>query len=267
MSRVLAIGGRGVRTDAVGRFCLNDVHAAAGGEVRHQPANWLRLETTKALIAELEASADVRNPPVEAKKGVGTFVSRELVYAYGMWVSPAFNLAVIRAFDALQIGAKSTAQELQAALQDPATLRALLLDQADARLRLEVEARQLEDAVVRQSPRAAAFDRLTEARGSVSLTAAAKTLGLRPHDFTGWLSGLKWIYRSHDAGSWLGHARHCDAGELEHRIFQPDNSHRQRVQVLVTPRGMARLALLLEQLALPSVLQSPSPSRHATTSE
>lgn len=236
----LAIAGRGIRQDADGRYCVNDLHRAAGGEARHRPGYWLAADQTKALVAEVEKAGF---PAIRTKQKVGTFVACELVYAYAMWISAAFHLQVIRSFDALVT--RGPQQDVQAVLDDPVTLRRALLQQLDVRERLEHE------AAIR-APRAAAFDRLGDQRGSVCLTAAAKVLGLEPRKFIAWLSELRWIYRASDAGNWLGHARHCDAGDLEHRLFQPEYSHRQRVQVLVTPRGLARLALLLEQASLPT---------------
>lgn len=86
-------------------YCLNDLHKAAGGESKHQPSDWLKLQSTSELIEEL-SSGDYRiiNPIkiIRGKgKAQGTYACKELVYAYAMWISPKFNLAVIRAYDAL----------------------------------------------------------------------------------------------------------------------------------------------------------------------
>lgn len=93
-----------------GLYSLNDLHKVSGGLSRHQANNFMRLENTKKLIAEIERSSDVRNgASTRAYKVIqggssnqqGTFVCRELVYSYAMWVSPRFQLAIISAFDAM----------------------------------------------------------------------------------------------------------------------------------------------------------------------
>ena len=83
-----------IRQDKEGRYCLNDLHKAAGGESKHQPSNWLRLDNTQAMIEEIDRSSEVMNAlnVQQGGKNQGTYVCKELVYSYAMWISPKFNL-------------------------------------------------------------------------------------------------------------------------------------------------------------------------------
>lgn len=88
-----------------GLYSLNDLHAAAGGEAKHQPRYFLANQQTQDLISAIGSDSGI---PLSVKKGganQGTYVCKELVYAYAMWISAKFHLQVIRAFDALQTGA------------------------------------------------------------------------------------------------------------------------------------------------------------------
>lgn len=126
-----------IRTDDADRFSLNDLHKAAGAEARHQPAQFLRLDSTGALVEELtEEKGGMGNPIVTINGGraPGTFVSKELVYAYAMWISPKFHLQVIRTFDAVATGKLAPAPRkakapkppvLEAAAMIPPVFRAL----------------------------------------------------------------------------------------------------------------------------------------------
>ena len=93
-----------ISQDAEGRFCLNDLHKAAGNESRHQPAKWLITQQAIELVELLKSEESITGIPVIfLKQGLGTFVIKELVYAYAMWISPKFHLQVIRAYDALVV--------------------------------------------------------------------------------------------------------------------------------------------------------------------
>jgi hypothetical protein len=107
----LVIGGFSVRQDQAGRYCLNDFHKASGESEKHKPPFWLRNEQTKDLISELQNCNSGYAPidsPVNVIRGggdkQGTYVVKELVYAYAMWISAKFHLMVIRAYDALVTG-------------------------------------------------------------------------------------------------------------------------------------------------------------------
>ncbi len=95
----LMIAGIEIHKDHDGRFSLNDFHRAAGGEPRHKPSEWMRVGQAQELADEI-AKAGI--PALRVARGgssPGTYACKELVYAYAMWVSPAFSLHVIRSFD------------------------------------------------------------------------------------------------------------------------------------------------------------------------
>ena len=99
---LISIADTDIRMDAKGRYCLNDLHKAAGGERKHGPTLWMDNQQTKDLISEIAQEVGDTGIPVSVIKGglkQGTYVCKELVYAYAMWVSPAYSLKVIRTFD------------------------------------------------------------------------------------------------------------------------------------------------------------------------
>jgi hypothetical protein len=86
-----------------GLYSLNDLHKASGGEAKHLPNRFVRLGTTQELITEIDQTPDLALA-ITTKRGgnnSGTWVCKELVYSYAMWISAKFHLQVIRAFDAM----------------------------------------------------------------------------------------------------------------------------------------------------------------------
>lgn len=113
-NKPLVIGDFTIRQDEEGRFMLGDLHKASGGEKKHQPSNFLRTEQIKDLINEIDHSANLQSSDndhssnmrsavkvVNGGENRGTYVVKEIVYAYAMWISPKFHLMVIRAYDSL----------------------------------------------------------------------------------------------------------------------------------------------------------------------
>ena len=81
----LAIASTAIR-QRDGLYSLNDLHAAAGGDKAQLPANFMRLDQTQALVAEIGNSSDVRSFITAPGRNCGTYACRELVYAYAMRV-------------------------------------------------------------------------------------------------------------------------------------------------------------------------------------
>lgn len=229
--------------DHAGRYCLNDLHKAAGGENRHRPSLWTENKQTSALIAELEAEAGI--PALVSQRGgadAGTFVCKELVYAYAMWISAAFHLKVIRAFDALV-----TAPPPQI---NPAELSRMQL--IELAMQAETERIALEGKVIEMAPKVAALDRIATADGSLCLMDAAKQLQMRPKDLITFMSAHQWIYKRAGGSAWIGYQDRIQSGLLEHKssiVIDGAGIERIRDQVRVTAKGITCLAEVIEKEA------------------
>ena len=142
MNNLMVIDGIEVRRDAYGRYSLNDLHRAAvasGANARtKEPGKFLSSQQITELVQELidtqnlgvvsfnETTQNLGSKPVskiEGRNG-GTYVCKELVYAYAMWISPSFHLKVIRTFDMVT----SAPEKLSGQAADKMQAGVILLD-------------------------------------------------------------------------------------------------------------------------------------------
>ena len=82
-------------------FSLNDLHIASGGKDKHRPSFFIRLDTTKDLVTEIEKDSETKALKTIRGTQGGTYACEELIIAYAMWISPKFHLIVLRAFLAM----------------------------------------------------------------------------------------------------------------------------------------------------------------------
>jgi anti-repressor protein len=172
-----------IRQDADGRFCLNDLHRAAGSEKRHGASYWLANQQTRDLVAELETTG-IPVVTLEGRNG-GTFVMKELVYAYAMWISPAFHLKVIRAYDGMV-----TKPQFALPQSLPEALR-LAADLAEKNEALTLK-------VVEQAPKVQFHDDVASAINCQTFDEVAKELGTGRIRLCRWLREQGYLMANND---------------------------------------------------------------------
>ena len=212
-TQLLVIAGLTINTDEEGRYCLNDLHKAAGNEERHATWRFLRLDTTVELIDELQSTTSGGLEPFSAKAGRygGTYVVRELVYAYAMWISPKFHLEVIRAYDRLATNGvavhRNAAEDL---LSNPLKYFEAVFNEAK---KLSEENNRLEAEKAVLQPKADTFD-LVVAHKRVSVSAFCRTMtGVNLMKVKESLKKLGYLYRLGGYGNYRVYSKF-------HRYFE-----------------------------------------------
>lgn len=218
---LLTVAGFGVRQDADGRYSLNDLHRAAGGEPKHTPGRFTITQQFKDLSEELSRNQD--SPPSTSGAGIGTFVAKELVYAYAMWISPKFHLQVIRAYDAAVVAPAPLN------LADPASLRTLLLGYTEKVL-------ELQTTVAAQAPKVAFADAVGNATNTQTVSQVAKVLGIGPRKLFDFLrtNGILMVNN-------LPFQHHIECGRfkvIEVPYKDGDGADRVKPQARVTGKGV-----------------------------
>lgn len=240
MSNVIqlpVIAGIEITTDAEGRFNLNALHKASGAAKGKAPNEWLRTQQARDLADELKPEIPgFRN--VESKPGRygGTFAHELLAISYAGWISPAFQLKVNQVFLDYRSGKLSPASPPTNMTRLEILQLAMEAERENIRLTAQVE---------ELSPKADALDRIASSDGGMCITNAAKDLQMRPKDLFAWLSANQWIYRRAGGSGWVAHQDRIQSGHLEHKVttvLRSDGSEKTAEQVLVTPKGLTKLA-------------------------
>ncbi len=203
-------------------------------------------------LAVSPRTAGEKNPHVTLHKFVD---GRATVIDYHLTIETGKELAMVennekgrevrRYFIECEKRAKEAAsRDPMLVLSDPVAMRGLLLTYTEKVLALEHKVDVLE-------PKAEALDRLSASEGSQCITDAAKALKIQPKSFFQKLQQIKWIYKRAGGKNWLGYQDKIQAGYIEHKITtvsRSDGSEKSVEQALLTPKGVARLSLLLTRL-------------------
>lgn len=240
MSNQLTVCGVAIKQDTEGRYCLNDLHKASGGEAKHTPGRFTCTEAFQGLCGELSRNQD--KPPFTSGRGVGTYAARELVYAYAMWISPKFHLEVIRAYDRLAtdgVAVHYTAAE--SVLEDPLSYMEKIIAQAKV-LKAERDRLALENKEM--APKAVVFDNCVALRQE-SLATFVRTLeGVNTMAIKGDLAELGYLYRTVGTSKYRVYAKYRDVLFTEKLIAHPLQPY---YQIIPTAEGKKLIVQLYQE--------------------
>jgi len=239
-----------IRPSAIGQHEVNtvnarDLHAFLG--VGKDFSNWIKKQIERARLVEN------RDYLVFAQKGENIEGGRPTT-EYHLTLEAGKHIAMLSGTDKgfevreyfleCEKVAKQPSKSLQQVLSDPAAMRDLLLTYTEKVL-------SLESTVAEQAPKVEALDRISTAEGMLNITNAAKTLQIHPNQkLFRYMQEHMWIYRRAGGKNYVGYQQRIQQGLLSHKVTTVQTSDgREKIieQVLVTPKGLAKLASVFSE--------------------
>lgn len=171
------VAGVEIGVDSEGRYNLNALHRASGGDPVNAPGQWSRLQKTKKLVdryAEKHIGENVINI---VKGGVdqGTFVTELLAIDYAAWISTDFRIQVYEGFQAYKNGT------LQQKTLSRLEILEMALESEKEVLRLQEKVQVQQQVMIEAASEIEAMDAyraVADADGTVSLADVIKAMGL-----------------------------------------------------------------------------------------
>lgn len=231
----LTYGGKPIH-DRGETVSLTDMWRAAGSPKDKRPNDWLALAGTVEFVAAVEASFNAgQDGIIRGERGrsggtwghwqIGLAYAKYLSHDFHMWANTAVRERMREVHEAPRIATNPG---------DPATVLQVI--------------QHLQAQIAAQGHRVAALDRLEGAEGSRCITDTAKLLKMSRDALTRWMVANRWIYRRPGTDTWVAYRDKEQALLLEHVPYHytgRDGTPRVKMQLLVTPKGLVKLAALL----------------------
>lgn len=163
-----------------------------------------------------------------------------LTYMRNNDVVREFKKRLVKAFFELAEQKPAPQFDPAKALNDPATMRSLLLGYTEKVL-------ELEDQIKAIQPKADALDLIAADSQTMTVTQGSKILSIKRDTLTNYLSTKKWTYRQN--GSWVAYQSRIQSGDLVYKEakYTDENTGQQgyRPYCHITQKGLAKLAEML----------------------
>lgn len=166
-------------------------------------------------------------------------------YTSEIALSKALTITLVTGYDVVRrhmVMKRWMELESGASSFDPANLSRmdilkLAMDSEQGRLKAEAQ-------LAIAAPKAQALDLIAAGDEALTVTQAAKVLGIKRQDLTNWLHANGWMYRQN--GSWVAYQQHIQNGRLQFKEarYTDENTGQEchRPYCHITPKGLAVLA-------------------------